>query len=161
MSRSKLILASDVLHDAAVKRPASARDVSTRIQHLCDAVVGVLVEELIDQCHDFGAGFPELPGIQGPRERQRRRRTAPKPQVCGEPLCRFDQRDVLQEQSDHPLSFTIRSPGIVPESRKVGSQSENPLARLRVHRQAVRLSLSIIRFLRLDDLLQGAIPLRL
>jgi len=48
------------LHDAALERPTGARHIAARVQHRRDAWIGVLVEELIDQCHDLGAGLTQL-----------------------------------------------------------------------------------------------------
>ena len=64
ISGPELVVTSDVLHDTGSKWPSSARHVSACVQYLRDTVIGVLVEELIDQDHDLGASLTELPGVQ-------------------------------------------------------------------------------------------------
>jgi hypothetical protein len=133
---------SDVLHDAALERPTGAGHVALGVQQGRDVSVGVLVEELIDERDDLGAGLTPLPGVQGAGERERRGRAAPKANVRREPLRGFDERDILHQQADHPFSFAIGRVRVVPESWKIGRHGKNPRTRLRIHADAIGVSVS-------------------
>ena len=159
VSRAEVVTPADMFDHAAVERLSGAREITACVQHRRDGDVGVLVEELIDECHDLGAGFTQLPCVQGAGEREGCRRAAPEADVGREPLHGFHKRHILHQQADHPFSFTIGRVRVVPESWKVARQGKNPRTRLVVHGDAGAVSLSLIGLLRVDDLLQGAIPL--
>jgi len=157
--RAQLMAVSNVLHDAAMERLPGPREIPAFVQNGRGFGVGVLIEELIDEAHDLGAGSTELPRVQRSGQRQRCGRAAAIPEMSGEPVRDLDEGDILEQQADHPFSLTIGCVGVVPEPREVGCEGENPLARVSVHSETIGVSLSIVRLLRLDDRLQGAIPL--
>jgi hypothetical protein len=89
---------------------------------------------------------------------------SPAPNICrsdrkGETIRGFDERDILHQQADHPFSFAIGCVRVVPESWKVARQGKNTRTRLRIHADAIGLSVSVIGLLRVDHLLQSTIPL--
>ena len=159
VARAETIAVPDMVHDATVEGLPRTREISPSVQHRRNVSVRVGVEQLIDHGHDFGVGLSQLPGVHGAGERERGGGTAPKTEVRGETIGDFDERDVLHQQADHPLAFTIGRVGVVPEPWEVRRQRENPRARLAVNAQTVGVSVSISDLLRVDDLPQGAIPL--
>ena len=136
-----------------------ARHITTRVQHGRDAFVGVLVEELIDQRHDLSARLTQLPGVERAGEGERGGRASSKAKVRREPVRGFDERDILEQETDHPFSFAVGRVGSVPESWEVRRQSENPRAGVGVSAHALGLSVMVIGLLRVDNVLQRAIPL--
>ena len=120
---------------------------------------GVLVEELIDQRDDLGAGLPELPGVLRAGQRERGGRAAPRLEMCRQAARGFDDGDIFEQQTHHQFPFPSGRVGVMPEPCKVRGERENSLSRLGVHAKPVGLSLAVIGCLGIDDLLQRAIPL--
>ena len=149
---------SDMLHDAAVKRVARAGPIPARVQQRRDRRVGMLVEELIDQRHDFRVGLTKLPGIERPCERERGGGPTAKTDVRGEAVRRLDHGDILHEQADHAFPFAIGRVRIVPDPREIRRERENPRAGVSIDGHAIGEPLPLVDHLRVGDLLQRAIP---
>jgi len=120
---------------------------------------GARATPMLDQRHDLSARLTQLPGVERAGEGERGGRASSKAKVRREPVRGFDERDILEQETDHPFSFAVGRVGSVPESWEVRRQSENPRAGVGVSAHALGLSVMVIGLLRVDNVLQRAIPL--
>lgn len=101
-----------------VERIAGARAQSPLVEHVGDLRVGVLVEERVDLSPYVVVGDSELLSRQGARQRQRSGGTAPEADGGGD-LPLLDERDILDEQAEHPFALALRRIRVTPGGRKV------------------------------------------
>ena len=116
---------------------------------LCnDLGVGVLVEQHVDLPTDVVVGGAELLGGQRAGERQGGRGAAGEADR-GSDVALFDERDVLDEQREHPLALAVRGLRVAPDGREVGGEGENALAFVLVDGEAIGRPLALVVLLRL------------
>ncbi len=88
---------------------------------------GVLVEKLVELAFNLLIGGPQLLRHQGTRQRQRGRGPAPKTDGGGD-LSPLYERNVLDQQAEHPLAFARLSVRVMPDGGEVICKREDALA---------------------------------
>jgi hypothetical protein len=108
--------------------------------------IGVVIQRPIDLLHHLETGRPLLPGIEWNRDREGPGNPTLESKV-GRDLIVSDQRHVLQDEPDQPLSLAIRGVRIPPYGWKVAGQGCDPGTVLLSERNPITLAALLILLL--------------
>jgi hypothetical protein len=129
------------------------------VQQRGDPGIGVGIEEAIDLGDHFGARLPGRPSRLRQGQAQRPRRPTLEPDLDHD-LFTFDQSHIFDQEPRHPFPLPLRRLGVLPESREVGRQRQDPAAALLVQDGMIGLASSLILLLGLGQRTQSLVPIR-
>jgi hypothetical protein len=93
----------------------------------------VIIQQLIDFFYCAVGGLSPMPGIQRCRYRQALRGAAPEPHVQRNAVS-FDNRHVLDQQTNHSFPFPVGQSRVLPDLPKIGRKSKDlPTLRIVQH----------------------------
>jgi hypothetical protein len=99
----------------------------------------------------------ELLGGQRAGQRQRGRGATAEADG-GDDLALLEQRDVLDEQREHPLALAVPGLRVAPDGREIGGEREGARAFVLVDDAAIARALALVYLLRLGQRPQPRVP---
>lgn len=112
---------------------------------------------MINERHDLRAGLAELSGGERSGDHKCGGRAASKADVRRDTVGVFEQRNVVEQQAHHSLSFTIGRVRILPQSREVGGECENTRPGFGIDCEAIRLTVALRGRVRVGDQIRGRV----
>jgi hypothetical protein len=130
---------------------------ATFVEVVGDLGIGVLVEEGIDLLAHVLVRDAPLLGGERARDRQRRRSAAAEADADGH-LVLLEERDVFDEQGEHPLALAVRGLRVAPDGRDIGGEREDARAFVLVDDETIAGALALVLLLRLGQRPQPRVP---
>jgi hypothetical protein len=70
----------------------------------------------------------------------------------------LEERDVFDDQREHPLALAVRGLRVAPDGRDIGGERENARAFVLVDGEAIARALALVLLLRLGQRAQSRVP---
>ena len=151
---------ADPPHHQPMQSAALARAHAAFVEDLCDLLVGVMRDELVDGGNDLRTGLSQRPRRQRPSELERLRGATAEAHV-NQDLVGSLQRHVLDQQPQHAFALARRRVDVVPELGEVRAQGKEFLAFVLVEDELLALALLLVALPRVLEPAQLLIPVRL
>jgi len=116
---------TNVGHDDGAKGPAFVRAVALGVEVGGHLGIGVVVQEAVNGGNRGRIGVAHDRSGQGQGDLERLLGAALEADVQGDGVGSLEQRDVFDEQAEHPLALPIKRAGVLPQPREVHGQSED------------------------------------